>query len=295
MRGELNDKLSSAIHTARLQEFHNVSPTRATTWEDHVLTAVTLGMWSLGWTANANYDAVDRSPALTELHPIVKGVMATGLTAGDVTGTRDIVEGLRGADTLNTRSLTPEESLSKVVTGSVTATTMILGEVAAAEAPAVAADTKEMTFVSIPGQTTRTATAAEGQRWAYMKRIDAEVGTVTNAGQRPITTIGEKREVTLRGFGPDTVRTEHGHPRSQVALFSRGDVPLVTSGADPTVHVVLGDKWPHARRELHLQGETFPYPREQTAVATEITAQQARDASRQGAIAPTKVRFEVRR
>lgn len=46
--------------------------------------------------------------------------MAFGMTAGDVTGTRDIVEGLREQDTLNTRTFSADESYNKTVGGVVT-------------------------------------------------------------------------------------------------------------------------------------------------------------------------------
>jgi RHS repeat-associated protein len=129
MRGEVNDQVSNAIHTVKLQQFKNVQPRREATWEDHVLNIMTLGGWSIGWTGAGNYDAVSSSPALSDLNPIVKGAMAAGMTAGDVTGTRNIVEGLREKDTLNTRTLSADESFDKVVSGTITAGTIVLTEV----------------------------------------------------------------------------------------------------------------------------------------------------------------------
>ena len=120
LRGEVNDKLSNSIRTAQISKFKNVEPTRAKSWEDHVLDVVTFGGWSIGMTGAGNYDAVSSSPALSDLNPAIKGVMAVGMTAGDVTGTRDIVEGLREQDTLNTRTFSPDESFNKVLSGSVT-------------------------------------------------------------------------------------------------------------------------------------------------------------------------------
>lgn len=120
LRGEINDQLSNSMRTAHISQFKNAAPTREKSWEDHVLDVVTFGGWSLGWTGAGNYDSVSSSPALSDLNPAVKGVMAFGMTAGDVTGTRDIVEGLREQDTLNTRTLTPDESFNKVVSGTVT-------------------------------------------------------------------------------------------------------------------------------------------------------------------------------
>jgi len=129
MRGEVNDQVSNAIHTAKLQQFKNVQPRREATWEDHVLNIMTLGGWSIGWTGAGNYDAVSSSPALSDLNPFIKGAMAAGMTAGDVTGTRNIVEGLREKDTLNTRTLSADESFDKVVSGTITAGTVVLTEV----------------------------------------------------------------------------------------------------------------------------------------------------------------------
>lgn len=120
LKGEVNDQLSSSMRTAKLSEFKNAAPTREKTWEDHVLDVVTLGGWSIGMTAGGNYDAVSSSPALSDLNPAIKGAMAFGMTAGDVTGTRDIVEGLREQDTLNTRVFSADESFNKTVGGVVT-------------------------------------------------------------------------------------------------------------------------------------------------------------------------------
>jgi hypothetical protein len=74
----------------------------------------------IGWTAAGNYEAVSNAPATSDWNPVAKVSTAAGMTAGDVTGTRDIVEGLREQDTLNTRTFSPDESFNKVVGGSTT-------------------------------------------------------------------------------------------------------------------------------------------------------------------------------
>ena len=128
MAGEINDRVSSTVRTARLKEFVNVQPTRATTWEDRVLDVATFGTWSIGQTGAKNYDEVSSAPATSEWHPAAKALAATGMTAGDITGTRDIVEGLREQDTLNTRTFSPEESAEKVQSGAFTLGTVLLAE-----------------------------------------------------------------------------------------------------------------------------------------------------------------------
>jgi RHS repeat-associated protein len=126
MAGEANDQLSSSLRTARLTEFANVQPTRERHWEDVVLDVMTLGIWSIGWVWADNYEEVSNAPATSDWHPAAKTLAAVGMTAGDVTGIRNIVEGLREQDTLNTRTLSPDESFNKVVGGSVTLGTTLL-------------------------------------------------------------------------------------------------------------------------------------------------------------------------
>jgi RHS repeat-associated protein len=118
LAGETNDQTSNALTTARLKEWRNREPTREDGWEDEVLDTLTLGAWSVGRNLAENYFAVSDAPATSDINPVAKSAMAAGMTAGDVTGTRDIVEGLREQDTLNTRTLSPDESFSRVIVGS---------------------------------------------------------------------------------------------------------------------------------------------------------------------------------
>lgn len=127
LKGEMNDQLSAIFGTAQVRtEFKNVEPTRKKSWEDRFLDIASAGGWLIGWLLNENYDAVSSTPALADLNPPAKALMAAGLTAGDVTGTRDIVEGLREEDTLQTRKFTPQESFEKVLSGSTTAAVTIV-------------------------------------------------------------------------------------------------------------------------------------------------------------------------
>jgi len=209
MRGEINDQLSASLQTAQLAKFKNVEPKREKSWEDYSLDVMTLGGWSIGSTGAGNYDAVSSSPALSDLNPIVKGTMAVGMTAGDVTGTRDIVEGLREQDTLNTRVLSPDESFKKTVGGVVTlGTTLALaGAVSSKGRPGGAAG-------RAPSQTAQTVA----------RTVEPQVGAVPSPELAQLHEQLAAEGVKFRG---NFVNVDPSHPLiGQVRSMGGAMVPL---------------------------------------------------------------------
>jgi RHS repeat-associated protein len=169
LRGEENDQLSSSVNTRRLSRFANAEPENQTTWEDYVLNVLTLGGWGIGWRGMENYDAVSKAPATSEWHPAGKGLAAVTMTAGDVTGTKDIVEGLRGYDTLGSRTLRPDESFHKVVSGGVTLGATLLFAAAGSRSKGTSAGAVRPMQASVP---------AAGPTASAAAVVEPQVGTV---------------------------------------------------------------------------------------------------------------------
>lgn len=95
---------------------------RKTYWEDIVLNVMTLGIWLKGFdtaeSVEKNITDVNKSIALDGTGVVAKSLVVAGMTAGDITGTRKIVEGLRLRDSLETQSFTADEGFDMVTSGS---------------------------------------------------------------------------------------------------------------------------------------------------------------------------------
>ncbi|HEY0724406.1 MAG TPA: hypothetical protein VGD41_10535, partial [Pyrinomonadaceae bacterium] len=105
-------------------------PKAETTWRDTLLNIVMLGTWSKGAalaeSGDTNYEAVSASPAFDDSSIAFKMTVTAGMVAGDVTGGKDLVEGLAEADTLRTTKFDADQSFEKVVSGTSTLMTEVV-------------------------------------------------------------------------------------------------------------------------------------------------------------------------
>jgi RHS repeat-associated protein len=107
---------------------------------------------------------------------------------------------------------------------------------------------------TVPGQTTRPATVEEARLFRLSVRERRERSVRTMSDGSSATLVGDRLSVGLEASS-DVVATLHTHPTSKLALFSRADLQHYRgSYSSGTVHRVIGDRWPTARRVLVDEG-----------------------------------------
>lgn len=114
---------------------------------------------------------------------------------------------------------------------------------------------QRLSLPRVPGQETRRATREESRMFSISVRERRERSHSTFDTGSSEQRVGTRLSVGI-ARGGDVTSTQHTHPSSKIALFSRRDIEAFAMGrfSPDTVHSVIGDRWPTARRVLVAEG-----------------------------------------
>jgi hypothetical protein len=144
--------------------------------------------------------------------------------------------------------------------------------------------------VEVPGQVTQKAGKGLSHLFEQSRKIRREISRSHLESGEVVEMVGERMKVKVRK-GEDVIGTTHTHAISQIARFSEDDIRAFATGRYPSTarHIVLGDRWPTARRVA----AQFGIQLDQSVVSTTITQAQAVEAYRMISSAADQVLRDV--
>lgn len=247
-----------------LNKWDDTPAPRQVNFEDKVLNVLTGGFWLGAWktadSVEVNAEAVNKSVALDGTNVVAKGLVVVGLTAGDLTGTRKFVEGLRLRDSMETTTFSPDEGFEMVLSGSGTLVTEV---VLPAAIDKLASASKGIDFSKLNKPAAKRASAATRVVAAYEKgQINVPEGNIyfqTHATSDVTrSALGIPSSATkIPGFSG--FQSAHVIPRDVGLLLKKWNYSpgkALTANLPESVHGAFDAAWKPVWKKLKGSGKT---------------------------------------